>query len=507
MAKCTRCGKKGLFLKLYRNAYCLDCMNEIKAKENAIHDANDELVKLQKKIKETEQQLADSEKLLSDAKAEMRTRAQVELDERESALNSSLAALEISISAKNQAIEELTKIYEALDKKAKTAENRIIKSQQLYDSIRYALETFEESESVVGLHIRFDNDIEQFRPDLKCLSVKDLRSLFKKNAKAVQELTDSYKSHYTTKANAVIYQLMTMALDAELTNILHDLSFGKLDDGIGRVKEITARYYEIAKDGNQTIAPTLRKFIGQLEYLYIESVKIEYEYYTQQARIREEQRALREQMRQEAEERKQLEQQRKQVENEEKKYQQEIDRVKEQMSAVPAEDPEIEKLRKRLAELEGQLNAVETKKADIINLQNGKAGTVYIISNIGSFGDNVYKVGMTRRLEPQDRVNELGDASVPFPFDVHSFIFSEDAVALETKLHQELNSRRVNKVNLRKEFFNITIDELRAMVEQIDPTAPFTETALAEQYRQSLSMGDTVAGSIPLDSEDEDEAV
>ena len=198
---------------------------------------------------------------------------------------------------------------------------------------------------------------------------------------------------------------------------------------------------------------------------------------------------------------------RKQVENEEKKYQQEIDRVKEQMSAVPAEDPEIEKLRKRLAELEGQLNAVETKKADIINLQNGKAGTVYIISNIGSFGDNVYKVGMTRRLEPQDRVNELGDASVPFPFDVHSFIFSDDAVALETKLHQELNSRRVNKVNLRKEFFNISLDELRALVERIDPTAPFTETALAEQYRQSLSMGDAVAGSIPVDSEDEDEAV
>ena len=97
---------------------------------------------------------------------------------------------------------------------------------------------------------------------------------------------------------------------------------------------------------------------------------------------------------------------------------------------------------------------------------------------------------MTRRLEPQERVNELGDASVPFPFDVHSFIFSEDAVSLENALHKELNDRRVNKVNLRKEFFNVTPEELQSIVERIDPTAPFRMTALAEQYRQSLSITD-----------------
>ena len=99
----------------------------------------------------------------------------------------------------------------------------------------------------------------------------------------------------------------------------------------------------------------------------------------------------------------------------------------------------------------------------------------------------MFKIGMTRRLEPQDRVNELGDASVPFPFDVHSFIFSEDAVALEAALHRKLDDRRVNKINLRKEFFNVSIDELKDIVEAIDPTAPFRTTALAEQYRQSLS--------------------
>lgn len=83
---------------------------------------------------------------------------------------------------------------------------------------------------------------------------------------------------------------------------------------------------------------------------------------------------------------------------------------------------------------------------------NGKAGNVYIISNLGSFGEDVFKIGMTRRMNPQDRVDELGSASVPFKFDVHSFIFSDDAVALENKMHTMLNDKRVNKVNMRKEF-------------------------------------------------------
>lgn len=137
--------------------------------------------------------------------------------------------------------------------------------------------------------------------------------------------------------------------------------------------------------------------------------------------------------------------------------------------------------------LQAQLEEVKHKKEEIINLQNGKAGTVYIISNLGSFGDNVFKIGMTRRLDPMDRVNELGDASVPFKFDVHSFIFSEDAVDLETQLHKILNIKRVNKVNKRKEFFYTSIDELEKIVLDIQPTAEFNKTMLAEEFKQSQS--------------------
>ena len=130
-----------------------------------------------------------------------------------------------------------------------------------------------------------------------------------------------------------------------------------------------------------------------------------------------------------------------------------------------------------------------------------------MISNLGTVGENVFKVGMTRRSNPQDRINELGSASVPFEFDVHAFIFSEDAVSLETKLHNMLNSKRVNKVHLRKEFFYSTVDEMESLVYQIDPSAEFTKTMLAEDFRQSQSSNVIYTTDYIEEDEDEDDQV
>ena len=190
-------------------------------------------------------------------------------------------------------------------------------------------------------------------------------------------------------------------------------------------------------------------------------------------------------MRQEAAERKALENERKKIEQEEDKFNSEIQKLNAQLSSAP--EDEIEILKSRILELQSQLADVVVKKEEITTLAQGKAGNVYIISNVGSFGDNVFKIGMTRRLNPQDRVDELGSASVPFKFDVHSFIFSDDAVALENKLHEILNDKRVNKVNMRKEFFRTNIDDLEKIVNDIDPTAEFKRTILAEEFRQSLN--------------------
>lgn len=117
-----------------------------------------------------------------------------------------------------------------------------------------------------------------------------------------------------------------------------------------------------------------------------------------------------------------------------------------------------------------------------------KVGHVYVISNIGSFGKDVYKIGMTRRLEPLDRVKELGDASVPFLFDVHAMIYTENAPELEKSLHTEFNQRRLNLVNNRKEFFNVNLEEIEKAVQDKDVDAEFYLTAEARQYRESQAI-------------------
>jgi len=271
-----------------------------------------------------------------------------------------------------------------------------------------------------------------------------------------------------------------------LQNIIYNLNYGKLDKSLKDIDKLVQKYLTIASDGNQNIVNTLVKYISEIEILYKNAIQIEYEYYVNRERIKEEQRTLREQLRQEAEERKILEQQRKKVEQEEAKYHNEIDKLNEQLTL--ADETKQEQIKSKIEELNVKLNLVETKKAEIINLQNGKAGYVYIISNIGSFGDKVFKIGMTRRSEPQERIDELGSASVPFPFDIHGMIFSDDAVSLENKLHKILHGNRVNKINYRKEFFNIDINEIYDLVMSMEPSVEFKLTMLAEQYRQTQAI-------------------
>lgn len=319
------------------------------------------------------------------------------------------------------------------------------------------------------------------------MDYKDLNKAFKANKKIISELLEKYANRYNTKTNQAIYQLMVIALRSELQNVLYTLNYKKLDEALNNIKEIINKYLNIARSGNQTISSTLTKFIGELEVLFIDAVKIEYEYYVKKEAARQEQLALREQMRQEAEERRRLKEQEEQMKQEAAKYETEIANINEQLKASE-DDEKTKQLLAKIKELESQLNDIDKKKEEIINLQNGKAGYVYVISNLGSFGDDIFKIGMTRRLDPQERIDELGSASVPFKFDVHSFIFSNDAVQLESDLHQALENNRVNKVNNRKEFFKISIDDLENLVYKFDPAAEFNKTMVAEQYRQTLSI-------------------
>ena len=466
-----------------------------------------ELMNLRKSIEEKtkelnrlEKDINNRENIINNIKQNAQNEANIKSEEIINQGRQKLANIEEEISKKGKYINEVQEIkseYEKISKKVSSQEKKLTKAKSIYNRIQYILEKFEEREITYISKEEFEVNESEYSvyPELNptvqlklnSMDLKELRKAFNENEKAIKQTLERYESRYTTKTNATIYKLMVIALKAEQQNILYNLKYDKLEKSIEDVKKLTDKYMKIAMDGNQSIVSTMRKFIGEIEYLFIKSVEIEYEYYVQKEKQREEQAKLREQMKQEAEEKKLLEQQKKQIEKEEGKYQTEIEKVEEIINSTEDEE-KLNKLQEKIEELKNQLKLVNEKKEEITKLQNGKAGYVYVISNLGSFGDRVFKIGMTRRLNPIDRINELSGASVPFTFDVHSFIFSDDAVGLEQKIHEILNDNRVNKINLRKEFFNISIDELEKIVQDIDPSAEFNKTMVAEQYRQSLSI-------------------
>jgi len=325
--------------------------------------------------------------------------------------------------------------------------------------------------------------------DLHYKTSRQLRSQMNANNKDIHKLITSYQSRYTTKANVTIYDLMVIGLQAELQNILYTLTYTNLDDALERSKALIHKYLQIASNGNASLINTITRFLMELEVLFEQAIRIEYSYYVQREKEKEEQRRIREQMKQEAEEKRMLEEERKKIEKEEEKYLVEMNRNRDLLISETNED-KIRELQERIALLESQYHELEEKKEEIIKRANGKAGHVYVISNLGSFGDGMFKIGMTRRLDPLERIDELGDASVPFKFDVHAMMFSNDAVALEQQIHQQLAASRVNKINMRKEFFYADVESLEKLVQDIDSTAEFTMTMIAQEYRQSLSITD-----------------
>ena len=204
----------------------------------------------------------------------------------------------------------------------------------------------------------------------------------------------------------------------------------------------------------------------------------------------QEKELLREQRQREKEERqaqREYAQERAKYEKDETHFQQAKDLLQNKINNSKS-DVEIESLKRKLADLQDKISDIQAKKVKLSDrAENPTAGYVYIISNIGSFGQNVYKIGVTRRLDPMDRINELSSASVPFKFDVHALIFTDDAYKLETELHEYFDKERVYKVNKRKEFFRLNIDEIKQILSKHkELTFDFHEIPDAPEYRDTL---------------------
>lgn len=221
--------------------------------------------------------------------------------------------------------------------------------------------------------------------------------------------------------------------------------------------------------------------------LKLKELNLEYEYQQKRQKEKEDLRAAQEAMREEEKARREFEQAQKEAEKEESTYQKALEKARKEIEQVTGE--KHDKLQAQIEKLEQELKeAQETKERAISMAQQTKRGHVYVISNIGSFGEQVFKIGMTRRLEPEDRVKELGDASVPFQFDIHAMIYSEDAPTLESELHKTFTDNKVNMLNYRKEFFNVTIDEIEQKIKEIGIDAEFQKIPEAMEYRETLAI-------------------
>lgn len=202
---------------------------------------------------------------------------------------------------------------------------------------------------------------------------------------------------------------------------------------------------------------------------------------------REEQRAIKERLREEERAQREFERALKEAAKEEELLKKAMEKVQKQVDSATAE--ERARFEAQLQDLNQKLADAEARSQRALSMaQQTKSGHVYVISNIGSFGEHVYKIGMTRRLEPQDRVRELGDASVPFEFDVHALIYSDDAPRLERDLHRRFLRAQVNKVNPRKEFFKVPIAAIRNELDGLGMNTSWTMTAAAREYRETLAI-------------------
>ncbi|MGH1463247.1 MAG: DUF4041 domain-containing protein [Neptuniibacter sp.] len=218
--------------------------------------------------------------------------------------------------------------------------------------------------------------------------------------------------------------------------------------------------------------------------LKLEELRLAHEYKVKKQDEKEEQAEIKRQMREEVRLHKELDD----AAKEETKYEKMLHKAR--LDAENAAGAKLEALQAKIAELDGELTIAHEKAARAKSMaEQTRSGHVYVISNIGSFGEKVYKIGMTRRLEPLDRVKELGDASVPFLFDVHAMIFSEDAPSLEKRLHKSFEQFRVNMVNSRKEFFNVSLEDIKSEVLSFgNDDIEFIETAEAKEYRETQSI-------------------
>lgn len=318
---------------------------------------------------------------------------------------------------------------------------------------------------------------EECKNKLALLKTEESALIKNNNALIEHAETQSSKKVITNNEKQIL-----RCFSAECDNVLLNLTVKNIDSSrskITRSFESLNRIFSV--DGMELSNQMLDYKLKELDLVYTFSLKKEQE--------KEIQKAIKEQMREEAKAQRELENKKKQLQKDQTQCNNEVKKL---MMYMQKTNNDIEKKLyvDKIHELEEKIKELEKEQTSVAEREaNAKAGYVYVISNIGSFGKDIYKIGMTRRLEPMDRINELSSASVPFAFDVHAMIFSTDAPELESKLHQIFDKNRVNRINTRKEFFHVSLDKIEeAVKDNFDNTVEFTRIPAAKEYNESMRM-------------------
>jgi len=273
-------------------------------------------------------------------------------------------------------------------------------------------------------------------------------------------------------------KLLLRAFNCECDDVIEHVKFSNIDASEKRIYKAAEAISKLGKTMSISLS-------DRYTMLKLDELHLAYEYQVKKQEEKERLRQLKAEERERVKVEKEIAEARKRIEKEQSHYQNALHALLSQIeNSSEADKLEYEKKRQELEQHLGELS----KSMEEIDYReaNQRAGYVYVISNIGAFGEDVYKIGMTRRLDPMERVDELGDASVPFNFDVHAMIFSDDAPALEAALHRAFENRKLNMINTRREFFAVSLDEIKAVVkENYDKTVEFIDIAPAEQYRES----------------------
>jgi hypothetical protein len=440
MAKCRRCGKGGLFFKVNGDGLCDYCSRIVSLEQ--------ENGSLKSVIEEIGAQDAVTVK-----------NKIVEFQETERNLKKSCEETERIVASLQEEVKQKRNELIVLD------ENIMLESFALYTP-KFKFLTSGEYKA------RLDNTRDK------------QKELIKNNAAvtANDRWTVNGSSSEGKKMVNDMKKLLLRSFNNECDYCVDNVKFNNIEANEKRIEKSYEQCNKLGKIMKAEISSPYKK----LKY---EELYLAFEYQKKKEAEKEESRRARDEQREQQKLDRDIREARERIVKEKKHFAAAIKEFEGKLKKA-ANEKERALIEKNLNEARAQLADLD-KEEKIIDYreQNAKAGYVYVISNIGAFGDGVYKIGMTRRLEPMDRVDELGDASVPFSFDVHAMIFSDNAPVLESKLHEHFYNNRINKVNDRKEFFRADINEIeKVLKENYNKITDVVKEAPAEQYRESLRL-------------------